>query len=147
AHSGANIVAYAQIIKERAILRKLISTAHRIADSGYNPDGRSSAELLDEAEQQVYRIADERPSDGGPQAVTPILKTAVERIEQLFHAKGSITGLSTGVKDMDEMTSGLQPSDLVIVAGRPSMGKCIVSGSRLTGPESGARLTIDDVVR
>jgi replicative DNA helicase len=123
AHSSANIVAYAQIIKERAILRKLISTAHRIADSGYNPDGRSSAELLDEAEQQVYRIADERPSDGGPQGVTPILKTAVERIEQLFHSKGSITGVSTGFKDLDEMTSGLQESDLVIVAGRPSMGK------------------------
>ncbi|MGA0806715.1 MAG: replicative DNA helicase [Pseudohongiellaceae bacterium] len=123
AHSGANIVAYAQIIKERAILRKLISTAHRIADSGYNPDGRSSAELLEEAEQHVYRIADERTHDGGPLPVTPILKSAVERIEQLFHAKGNITGLSTGFKDMDEMTSGLQPSDLVIVAGRPSMGK------------------------
>jgi len=147
AHSGANIVAYAQIIKERAILRKLISTAHRIADSGYNPDGRSSAELLEEAEKHVYRIADERTHDGGPLPVTPILKMAVERIEKLFHAKGNITGLSTGFKDMDEMTSGLQPSDLVIVAGRPSMGKCIVSGSRLVDPDTGARVLIDDIVR
>ena len=88
--SAANIVAYAQIIKERAILRKLISVAHHIADSGYNPDGRDSATLLDAAEQAVYRIADERPRDGGPVAVNPILKSAVDRIEKLFDAKGSI---------------------------------------------------------
>jgi replicative DNA helicase len=121
--SAANIVAYAGIIKERAILRHLISAAHGIADSGYNPDGRDSAELLDAAEQAVFRIADNRPRDGGPQAVNPILKSAVGRIERLFEAKGNITGISTGFKDLDEMTSGLQESDLVIVAGRPSMGK------------------------
>lgn len=144
--SAANIVAYASIIKERAILRKLISTAHGIADSGYNPDGRNSAELLDAAEQAVYRIADERPNDGGPLSITPILKSAVERIEKLFESKGNITGISTGFKDLDEMTSGLQQSDLVIVAGRPSMGKCIVSGSRLVDPNSGERITIDSIV-
>jgi replicative DNA helicase len=121
--SAANVVAYAQIIKERAVLRKLISVAHGIADSGYNPEGRGSAELLDAAEQAVYRIADERPSDGGPQPLTPILKSAVDRIEKLFESQGSITGISTGFKDLDDMTSGLQPADLVIVAGRPSMGK------------------------
>jgi len=121
--SAANIVAYARIIKERAILRRLITVAHQIADSGYNPDGRDSATLLDAAEQAVYRIADERPHDGGPVAVNPILKAAVERIDRLFEAKGNITGLGTGFKDLDDMTSGLQPSDLVIVAGRPSMGK------------------------
>ncbi|MDR0779800.1 MAG: replicative DNA helicase [Pseudomonadales bacterium] len=121
--SAANVVAYAQIIKERAVLRKLITVAHGIADSGYNPEGRNSAELLDAAEQAVYRIADERPSDGGPQPLTPILKSAVDRIEKLFESQGSITGLSTGFKDLDDMTSGLQPADLVIVAGRPSMGK------------------------
>ena len=122
-HSGANIAAYGGIVKERAVLRKLISTAHHIADSGYNPDGRDSGELLEAAEKAVFSIADERPGDGGPQAVTPILQSAVERIEKLFHSKGNITGVSTGFKDLDEMTSGLQESDLVIVAGRPSMGK------------------------
>lgn len=144
--SAANIAAYAGIIKERAILRHLISVAHGIADSGYNPDGRDSAELLDAAEQAVFRIADDRPSDGGPQSLTPILKSAVNRIEKLFEAQGNITGISTGFKDLDEMTSGLQPADLVIVAGRPSMGKCIVSGSRLVDPRSGERRTIDDIV-
>ncbi len=121
--SAANIVAYAGIIKERAVLRHLISVGHGIADSGYNPDGRDSIALLDAAEQAVFRIADDRPRDGGPQALKPILKSAVERIEKLFYAKGNITGVSTGFKDLDEMTSGLQQSDLVIVAGRPSMGK------------------------
>jgi replicative DNA helicase len=145
--SAANVVAYAKIIKERAVLRKLISVAHGIADSGYNPEGRDSAELLDAAEQAVYRIADERPSDGGPQPLTPILKSAVDRIEKLFESQGSITGVSTGFKDLDEMTSGLQPADLVIVAGRPSMGKCIVAGSRLVDPDSGERVLIDDIVR
>jgi replicative DNA helicase len=122
-HSAANVIAYAQIIRERAVLRKMISTAHQIADKGYNPEGRSSAELLDEAEQAVYRLSDERPHDGGPQFVTPLLKSAVERIDKLFNSKGSITGLSTGFKDLDFKTSGLQKSDLIIVAGRPSMGK------------------------
>ena len=121
--SATNVVAYAQIIKERAVLRKLITVAHSIADSGYNPEGRGSAELLDAAEQAVYRIADERPSDGGPQPITPILKSAVDRIEKLFESQGNITGLSTGFRDLDDMTSGMQPADLVIVAGRPSMGK------------------------
>ena len=121
--SAANIVAYAGIIKERAVLRHLIGVGHGIADSGYNPDGRESAELLDAAEQAVFRLADNRARDGGPQALKPILKSAVERIEKLFDAKGNITGLSTGFKDIDELTSGLQQSDLVIVAGRPSMGK------------------------
>lgn len=121
--SAANISAYASIIKERAVLRTLIGVGHGIADSGYNPDGRSSADLLDAAEQAVFRIADDRPSDGGPQALKPILKSAVDRIEKLFEAKGNITGLSTGFKDLDDMTSGLQQADLIIVAGRPSMGK------------------------
>lgn len=145
--SAANIVAYAGIIKERAILRHLISVAHGIADSGYNPDGRDSAELLDAAEQAVFRIADDRPRDGGPQPLTPILKSAVNRIEKLFEAQGNITGISTGFKDLDEMTSGLQKADLVIVAGRPSMGKCIVAGSRLVDPGTGERRTIDDIVK
>ncbi|MDT8398547.1 MAG: replicative DNA helicase [Pseudomonadales bacterium] len=121
--SSANILAYANIIRERSILRKLIAVANDIANSGFNPDGRDSATLLDIAEQQVFNIADERPRDGGPQALNPLLKTALDKIDLLFSTKGSITGLSTGYKDLDDMTSGLQRSDLIIVAGRPSMGK------------------------
>lgn len=121
--STANILAYANIIRERAILRKLISAANAISENSFNPDGRDSAELLDLAEKQVFKIADERPRDGGPQIVGPIVDSALARIDKLFEAKGSITGLTTGFKALDEMTSGMQKSDLVIVAGRPSMGK------------------------
>jgi replicative DNA helicase len=121
--STANILAYANIIRERAILRQLISVANQIADSAYNPDGRESAELLDLAEQHVFKIADERPKDGGPQKVDPLLKKGLNRLEELFNAEGNLTGLTTGFKDLNNQTSGLQKSDLVIVAGRPSMGK------------------------
>ena len=121
--STANIRAYANIIRERAILRQLIMVANGIADDAYNPNGRESADLLDIAEQQVFNIADDRPRDGGPQFVTPLLKVAIEKIDTLFKAKGNLTGLTTGFKDLDDKTLGLQKSDLIIVAGRPSMGK------------------------
>jgi len=121
--STANIRAYANIIRERAILRKLISAANTISENSFNPDGRDSAELLDIAEKQVFNIADERPKDGGPKQLNPLLDGALGQIDKLFQAKGAITGLSTGFKDLDKVTQGLQESDLVIVAGRPSMGK------------------------
>jgi len=121
--STANIRAYANIIRERAIQRKLITAANTISEHAFNPDGRDSVELLDLAEKQVFNIADERPRDGGPRIVSPIVDEALDRIDKLFEAKGSITGLTTGFTDLDKKTSGLQKSDLVIVAGRPSMGK------------------------
>ena len=121
--TASNIHAYAQIVRERATVRSLISVAHEIADSGFNPDGRSSATLIDEAESKVFKISDDRPSNGGPESVRPLLTRAVERIDVLFQTKGALTGISSGFRDIDEMTSGLQPADLIIVAGRPSMGK------------------------
>ncbi|MFV0476297.1 MAG: replicative DNA helicase [Parahaliea sp.] len=121
--SASNIRAYAQVVGERAALRKLIEAAQSIAESGFSPEGRSSDELIDEAERLIMQIAEQGPKAGGPQAVNPLLKSAVDRIEELFHSGGDITGLSTGFTDLNGMTSGLQPSDLIIVAGRPSMGK------------------------
>ncbi len=123
ARGTANILAYAEIIRERAILRRLISVANRIADSGYNTGGKKAAAVLDEAEQQVFNIADERPQDQGPVPINPLLSKAVDRIDELAGLDGNLTGLSTGFTDLDAMTSGWQKSDLVIVAGRPSMGK------------------------
>ena len=123
ARGTANIRAYADIIRERSTLRRLISVANGIADTGYNTDGKKAAEILDQAEQQVFNISDERPTDGGPVYVNPLLRDAVDRIDELAALDGAITGLSTGYTDLDDMTSGLQKSDLVIVAGRPSMGK------------------------
>ena len=121
--SATNIRAYAEIVRERATIRKLISIGNEIADSGFNPQGRDSATLLDQAESKVFRISDERPSNGGPESVQPLLTKTIERIDELFQTKGALTGLSSGFRDIDEITSGLQPADLIIVAGRPSMGK------------------------
>ena len=121
--SASNVTAYAEIVQERSTVRKLITVAHEIAESGFNPLGRSSAELIDEAESRVFRIGDERPSRGGPESVRPLLAQAIEKIDELYLTKGALTGLSTGFQDLDDITNGLQPSDLVIIAGRPSMGK------------------------
>jgi replicative DNA helicase len=121
--SAANIRAYAAAVRERANLRALIRAAQSIAEAGFQPEGRSSSELIDEAERRIMQISEERPKTGGPEAINPLLKQVVERIDELFNSEATITGLSTGFKDLDDMTSGLQRGDLVIVAARPSMGK------------------------
>lgn len=121
--SAANIGAYAQIIRERSTLRQLISVSSDIADTAFNPKGMQAIEVLDEAERKIFSIAESRPKTGGPESVNALLTKAIDRIDTLFNSDGAITGLSTGFNDLDEMTSGLQPADLVIVAGRPSMGK------------------------
>ncbi|UAW99144.1 replicative DNA helicase [Halopseudomonas nanhaiensis] len=121
--SAANIGAYAQIIRERATLRQLISVSSDIADTAFNPKGMQALEVLDEAERKIFSIAESRPKTGGPEPVNALLTKAIDRIDTLFNSDGAITGLSTGFNDLDEMTSGLQPADLIIVAGRPSMGK------------------------
>ncbi len=122
--SAANIQAYADIVRERSILRQLITVGNEIAGSAYVPEGRSSAELLEQAEQQVFQIAEHgRRGKRGFRKIQSLLGAAVDRIDQLFQQDEPITGVPTGFSDLDEMTAGLQPSDLIIVAGRPSMGK------------------------
>jgi len=126
--SAANIRAYADIVREHSVKRQLIRVGTDIADSGFQTDGRTVNELLDHAESQVFEIA-EQQSKGkvGFQNIKSLLTKAVDKIETLFEQDEAITGLSTGFNDLDEMTSGLQPSDLLIVAGRPSMGKTTFS--------------------
>ncbi|MGM8849453.1 replicative DNA helicase [Salinicola sp. V024] len=121
--SASNIRAYADIVRERATLRKLIQASRQIADSAYSPEGRLPDELVNEAERLVFQISESRPKFGGPIGMSDLLTKAVDRIDELFNMKGQMTGISTGFRDLDDMTSGLQPSDLVIIAGRPSMGK------------------------
>ena len=121
--TASNIRAYATIVHERATLRQLIQVSHEIADSCFNPDGKGGTELLDDAERKVFEIAEARPKTGEPMGIKELLSKAVTRIDELSQSGGGITGLSTGFSDLDGLTSGLQPSDLVIVAGRPSMGK------------------------
>jgi replicative DNA helicase len=121
--SVSNIRAYAQVVRERASLRRLIEAAQDIADAGFNPQGRSSAELIDEAERLIMQIGEQGPKAGGPRDVGALLAETVERIEELCNTGSDITGLSTGYVDLDRFTSGLQKSDLIVIAGRPSMGK------------------------
>ncbi|MCP1675026.1 replicative DNA helicase [Natronocella acetinitrilica] len=122
--SAANITAYADIVRERAVLRDLIRAGTSVVGAAFQPDGRDSRELLEEAERTIFEIAE---SSGrfrkGFVGVRDVLPGVVDRIDELFHRNDTVTGLATGFTDFDEMTSGLQNGDLVIVAARPSMGK------------------------
>ena len=121
--SSANIKAYTQIVLERSIVRQLIGAASDIVRKGYNPLGWDSSKLLAEAESRLQEIIENRPKKGGFKEVNLLIKEAVDRLDELFKNDTDITGLSTGFSDLDKMTSGWQNSDLVIIAGRPSMGK------------------------
>jgi len=121
--SASNIRAYSEIVRDRALLRQMISAANEIADNAFHPEGRSSEDVLNEAEQKIFSIAENRPDQGGPEGVNVLLKKAVDRIDTLFNSDGDLTGITTGFDDLDKKTAGLQSSDLIIVAARPSMGK------------------------
>jgi replicative DNA helicase len=123
--SAANINAYADIVAERALVRNLIGVANEIADAGHDPQGRSSEDLLDLAESKVFAIAEDRTNENeGPQNVDNILEKTLERIEILYKTpQNGVTGVDTGFSDLNKKTAGLQGSDLIIVAARPSMGK------------------------
>ncbi len=122
--SAANIAAYAKIVRENSVLRQLTEVGTEIANSAYFTEGRDSSALLDHAEQLVFRIAEQGNARGaGFASIRDLLTKAVDRIDELFHQDNPLTGIATGFTDVDEMTAGLQASDLIIVAGRPSMGK------------------------
>lgn len=122
--SASNIVAYANIVREKSVLRQLIAVGTDISSSGYVPEGRDSKELLDHAEKSVFQIAEQGARGvSGFQDMKTLLSKTVDKIDHLFNSDGGITGVSTGFDKFDEMTTGLQEGDLVIVAGRPSMGK------------------------
>lgn len=126
--SASNISAYADIVRKRSILRQLISATTDINDTVFNPQGRSSEQILEYAEQTVFEIA-ERENQGRKSyhGIKDYLKDALERIDELFHKDSPITGIATGYDDLDMKTAGFQRSDLIIVAGRPSMGKTAFS--------------------
>jgi replicative DNA helicase len=122
--SVANIRAYADIVRERAILRGLIGVAGEIADTAFNPGGRESREILDDAERKVFEIAEQgMRGKQGFQPLKSLVKGAVEYIDTMNERGDGLIGVSTGYDDLDQLTSGLQSGDLIIVAGRPSMGK------------------------
>ncbi|MGH8281694.1 MAG: replicative DNA helicase, partial [Gammaproteobacteria bacterium] len=122
--TAANVRAYADIVRERSVLRQLIRVGGELAEAAYRPEGRDTQELIDFAEHQVFDIAER----GGRlkksfRQISELLSQAVDRLDALMHANSPVTGLATGLDKFDEMTAGLQSGDLIIVAGRPSMGK------------------------
>jgi len=124
--SAHNVRRYAEIVRECAILRKLIEVSTEIADGALNRVGREVGQLLDEAESKIFQIAEAGArTRQGFMEIQPLLTQVMERIDLLYHKDNpsDITGVPTGYRDLDRETSGLQPGDLVIIAGRPSMGK------------------------
>ena len=122
--SASNISSYADIVRKRSILRQLIHATTEINETVFNPQGRSSEQILEFAEQTVFEIAEqENRGRKSYQDIKEYLKDALDRVDELFHKDSPITGVATGFDDLDLKTAGLQQSDLIIVAGRPSMGK------------------------
>lgn len=128
--SAANIRRYAEIVRDRAVLRRLITVSDEISGEAFNPQGKEVKQLLDEAEAKIFSIAEDGSrGKQGFQEIQPLLTQVVERIDELYNRENpnDITGVPTGFVDLDRMTSGLQKGDLIIVAGRPSMGKTAFS--------------------
>jgi replicative DNA helicase len=123
--SAANLRRYAEIVRERAVLRKLIEASDEIATNAFNPQGRSVSQILDEAEGRVFQIGEEgQRSKQGFQSMDQLVVQLIDRVTEL-HDNGAedVTGVRTGFVDLDRMTAGLQPGDLIVLAARPSMGK------------------------
>lgn len=122
--STANILSYSRIIRERSILRSLIEASNDISTTAYHPEGRKPRQILDYAEQLVFGISeqDDKARDGF-ESMKKLAAKSLDRIEELSESGSAITGISTGFPKLDEKTSGLQKGDLIIIAGRPSMGK------------------------
>ena len=122
--SASNIGSYANIVRKRSVLRQLISATVKINETVFNPQGLSSEQVLDLAEQTVFEIAEqENRGKRAYQSIKDLLVSALDRVDEIYRSKNPITGIATGFDDFDERTAGLQRSDLIIVAGRPSMGK------------------------
>jgi replicative DNA helicase len=128
--TAANIRRYAEIVRDRAVMRQLVTVGSDIADSAFNPNGRDAQQLMDEAEAKIFQIAEGGEKDGqGFQDIKELLPQVAEKIDELFSREdqSEVTGIPTGFTDLDRMTSGLHGGDLIIVAGRPSMGKTAFS--------------------
>lgn len=121
--TAANITAYADIVHERAVLRQLIRVGTDLVEKAYQVSGQDSKDLLDAAEQQVFQIAEQHTRESGPVGIATLLARATDRIDELFRSGATLTGVSSGFTDLDRMTAGLQKGELIIIAGRPSMGK------------------------
>ena len=138
---AANVRAYAKILRERSTLRSLINAGNQISGSAYSTEGRTATDLVDEAERLVFDIA-EKGSRGkvGFRPLKSILPAAVDRIDLLHQSGGDITGIPTGYTEFDKLTAGLQAGELIVIAGRPSMGKTTLAVNIAENAAIGARV-------
>lgn len=122
--SASNIRRYAEIVRERSILRKLVSASDEIATNAFNPQGKPVDKILDEAEQKIFNIGEEGTRmKQGFQSMDALVVDLLDRVTEMAENPNDITGVRTGFNDFDKMTSGLQPGDMIVLAARPSMGK------------------------
>jgi replicative DNA helicase len=145
--SAANIRAYAEIVREKSVMRQLIEAGTEIVNDGFQPEGRDSQEVLSSAEMKVFRIAEQgRRGRADFVPLREAMKEAFQVLQERYENQGSVTGLPTGFHDFDEMTAGLQPSDLIILAARPAMGKCLSADAEIV-QDDGSIATIEQIVR
>jgi len=122
--SAGNIRRYAEIVRERAILRKLVSASDEISTSAFNPKGRAVAAILDDAEQKIFNIGEEGArTKQGFQAMDSLVVALLDRVQEMADNPNDVTGVPTGFYDLDRLTAGFQAGDLIVLAARPSMGK------------------------
>ena len=126
--SASNIRRYAEIVRERSILRKLVSAADEIATNAFNPQGKAVDKILDEAEQKIFNIGEEGTRmKQGFQSMDALVVELLDRVTEMAENPNDVTGVRTGFHDFDKMTSGLQPGDMIVLAARPSMGKTSIA--------------------
>ena len=140
--SAANVTAYAEIVRERAVLRDLIRVGTGIADAAFRPERRGALDLLDDAERRIFEIAERGAARRESVAIRDVLADVMERIDELSRSESPITGVPTGFTELDQKTAGLQRGDLIIVAGRPAMGKTSFSMNLVEEAAIRARLPV-----
>jgi len=143
--TAANIEYYARIVKDKAYKRRLITVGGQVTALGFE-EGLDAEEAINQAQAQVYAISDDRVGSG-LERLYDLLKPAMDRIEAQMASGGGVIGIPSGFHDLDRMTNGFKPSDLIIIAGRPSMGKCLAGWTLVDDPRTGARMTIEEAVR
>src|SRR5579859_502213 len=142
--TSANVESYAHIVERTAILRRLIHAAGQIAGIAYNEPDANVA--LDQAEKLIFNVS-QRISHAEFEHIRDALSEYLDKLGQLHSRRGEIVGVATGFSDLDKMTGGLQRSDLIILAARPAVGKCLTAHTLIDDPLTGARLTIEECVQ
>ena len=143
--TAANAEYYAEIVHERAVLRRLVEAGTRIAQMGYAAEGDVD-EIVNAAQAEIYAVTEQRTNeDYAP--LGDIMEGALDEIESIGSRSGQMSGVPTGFADLDSLTNGLHPGQMIVVAARPAMGKCVVSTTVLVEAASGERITVEDFVR